>query len=79
MGFPRPDRFLLRHTIIFIVAAYRVLLAPALGGQCRFQPTCSQYMLEAVAKYGPYRGLFKGLRRLSRCHPFSKHYGYDPP
>ncbi|MEM6553945.1 MAG: membrane protein insertion efficiency factor YidD [Planctomycetota bacterium] len=75
----RPDHFLLRHLIHFGVATYRVLLAPFLGGQCRFQPTCSQYMLDAVAKHGPYRGFLMGLRRISRCHPLSKHHGYDPP
>ncbi|MEM1211330.1 MAG: membrane protein insertion efficiency factor YidD [Planctomycetota bacterium] len=76
---PRPDHFLLRHLIYFGVAVYRVLLAPFLGGQCRFHPTCSQYMIEAVAKHGPYRGFLMGIRRISRCHPLSKHHGYDPP
>lgn len=64
-------------TIRLVVGIYRVTLGPLLGGQCRYTPTCSQYMLDAVAKYGPWRGGWKGLRRIARCHPFKKG-GYDP-
>ena len=55
--------------LIAIVWVYRVTLSWLLGGQCRFQPTCSQYMLDAVEKYGPWRGGYKGIRRILRCHP----------
>lgn len=44
---------------------------------CRFTPTCSQYMKEAIIKYGTSKGLWLGIKRLGRCHPFGK-YGYDP-
>lgn len=44
---------------------------------CRFIPTCSQYMKEAIIKYGASKGLWLGIKRLGRCHPFGK-YGYDP-
>ena len=44
---------------------------------CRFTPTCSQYMLEAIMMYGCLKGLYLGTKRLLRCHPFGK-YGYDP-
>ena len=44
---------------------------------CRFRPTCSQYMKEAIIEYGSFKGFLMGLRRLLRCHPFGK-YGYDP-
>lgn len=44
---------------------------------CRFIPTCSQYMKEAIIKYGASKGLWLGIKRLRRCHPFGK-YGYDP-
>lgn len=48
-----------------------------LGNNCRFSPTCSQYTYEAVGKYGTIRGLFLGVKRLLRCHPFSAG-GFDP-
>jgi hypothetical protein len=44
---------------------------------CRFTPTCSEYMKEAINKYGAYKGLKLGIKRLLKCHPFGK-YGYDP-
>ncbi len=63
--------------IVVGVWGYRVTLGPFLGGQCRYQPTCSQYMLDAVKKYGPWRGAWRGLKRLARCHPWGG-CGYDP-
>lgn len=63
--------------IVAIVQAYRLLLSPVMGGHCRFEPTCSQYMLDAVTKYGPWRGGWRGVKRICRCHPFSR-AGYDP-
>jgi uncharacterized protein len=63
--------------IVGIVWTYRVTLGWLIGGHCRFQPTCSQYMLDAVRLHGPWRGVWKGLRRLLRCHPFGGS-GYDP-
>ncbi len=69
---------LLARTIIFLVGVYRVTLGPVLGGHCRFHPTCSQYMIEAVQKYGPWRGGWRGLKRIGRCHPFGGS-GFDPP
>ncbi len=68
----------LTRTLIFLVRAYQVVLSPLLGGSCRFQPSCSAYFLEAVQKYGPYRGTWRGIRRIMRCHPFHAG-GYDPP
>lgn len=63
--------------LVMFVWAYRVALGPLLGGHCRFQPTCSQYMLDAVKQHGPWRGGLRGLKRIARCHPFGGH-GYDP-
>ena len=60
------------------VRVYQVVLSPLLGGQCRFHPSCSQYFIDAVRKYGPVRGSWKGLCRIARCHPFGAS-GYDPP
>ena len=56
---------------------YRATLSPLLGNQCRFQPTCSQYMLDAVHRYGPVAGGWRGLRRICRCRPGGGR-GYDP-
>jgi putative membrane protein insertion efficiency factor len=64
--------------VIAAVRAYQVLLSPLLGAHCRFQPTCSQYCIEAVHRYGVVRGGLKSLRRIARCHPWHSG-GYDPP
>jgi putative membrane protein insertion efficiency factor len=63
--------------ILVVVAGYRVTLGQVMGGQCRFEPTCSQYMVDAVGKYGPWRGAWRGIRRILRCHPWSA--GGDDP
>ena len=63
--------------LIALVWVYRFTLGWLLGGRCRFQPTCSQYMLDAVAKYGPWRGGWMGVKRVLRCHPWGSS-GYDP-
>lgn len=68
---------LLSRVLIGLVRLYQHTLSPYLGGQCRFQPTCSRYFIEAVETFGPLRGGLKGFWRLLRCHPFSKG-GYDP-
>jgi len=63
--------------LIFGVMLYRATLGPLLGGHCRFEPTCSQYAIDAIRKYGAWRGFWKTLRRLARCHPWGGQ-GYDP-
>ena len=67
-------------TVLLIAAIrlYQVTLSPLLGPACRFHPTCSQYMVESLKKYGPLKGLARGLHRVSRCHPWNPG-GYDPP
>lgn len=65
-----------RLTIGF-VRAYKRHLSPLLPASCRFTPSCSQYAIDAIAKYGLLRGLLKGCWRIMRCHPFSKG-GWDP-
>jgi uncharacterized protein len=61
-----------------VVRLYQILLAPLLPPHtCRFQPTCSQYMIDAVDRYGATRGFWRGLRRILRCHPFHPG-GFDP-
>ena len=68
---------MLTRLIVALVYAYRVMLSPLLGGQCRFQPTCSQYMIDAVKKDGAFRGGWRGVKRICRCHPLSRG-GIDP-
>ncbi|MEM9701239.1 MAG: membrane protein insertion efficiency factor YidD [Planctomycetota bacterium] len=63
---------------IFAVRCYQAWISPILGPTCRFRPTCSQYAVEAVQKYGVVRGGWKAVRRIARCHPFHPG-GYDPP
>jgi uncharacterized protein len=67
----------LAYMLLAVVRGYQVLLSPIVGGACRFEPSCSQYMAEAIARYGAGRGAWLGVRRLARCHPFGS-YGYDP-
>ena len=64
--------------IIALVRVYQFTLSPIFGRQCRFQPTCSNYMIQAVEKYGAWRGAWKGIWRIIRCNPFCRG-GYDPP
>ena len=64
--------------MIAAVRLYQILLSPLLGRHCRFTPTCSQYFVESVKKYGAVRGSFRGVLRICRCHPFHAG-GYDPP
>ena len=63
--------------LTLLIHAYRATLGPLLGGHCRFHPTCSQYGLDAVVKYGPWRGGWRTLKRIARCHPWGGR-GYDP-
>jgi len=59
------------------VLLYRALLSPIFGGQCRYVPTCSQYAIDAINKYGAFRGGWRAIKRISRCHPWGGK-GYDP-
>lgn len=64
--------------LIGLVRVYQWLLSPLLGHNCRYQPTCSEYFIESVKKYGTLRGSFRGVLRICRCHPW-RPGGYDPP
>ena len=63
--------------LIGMVRWYQKYISPAIGPHCKYQPTCSQYMIDAVTKYGPIKGTAMGIWRILRCNPFSKG-GYDP-
>lgn len=56
---------------------YQVILSPILGKNCKFLPTCSQYMIEAIVKFGVFKGIKLGIKRFMRCNPMAKG-GYDP-
>ena len=66
-----------RWILIHLVLLYRVTLGRLLGGQCRYVPTCSQYAIDAINKHGPWRGSWRALKRIARCHPWGGS-GYDP-
>ncbi|HUV95346.1 MAG TPA: membrane protein insertion efficiency factor YidD [Anaerolineae bacterium] len=63
--------------ILWTIRLYQKLVSPALPPSCRFVPSCSEYARQAVERHGMFRGLWLGLGRLLRCHPFSPG-GYDP-
>lgn len=67
----------MRSIAIFLIRGYQLLLSPWLGNNCRYQPTCSQYAIEAVRDHGVVRGLWLASRRIGRCHPWGGH-GHDP-
>lgn len=62
---------------VFLVRFYQAGISPFFPAACRFQPTCSSYMIEALQKYGLLKGLFLGTKRILSCHPWGK-TGYDP-
>jgi putative membrane protein insertion efficiency factor len=66
------------RTVIGLVRGYQKFLSPIFGGQCRFHPTCSQYFILAVEKYGVISGSLRGVWRVLKCQPFHPG-GYDPP
>jgi putative membrane protein insertion efficiency factor len=70
--------FLLSRTMIACVRVYQWTLSPLIGRQCRFHPSCSNYFIQAVEKYGVFSGGWRGVKRILRCHPFHPG-GYDPP
>jgi len=63
--------------LILIVKFYQHAVSPLFPSTCRFTPTCSQYTVEALKKYGAFKGGYLSIKRILRCHPFGGH-GYDP-
>ena len=67
----------MKAVVLFLLRGYKLLLSPLLPPACRYTPTCSEYAMEAVARYGAVRGGLKAAGRVLRCHPFAAG-GYDP-
>ena len=72
-----PISHLLARVLILPIRFYQRFISPLTPPSCRFTPTCSQYAVEALQKYGPLKGLWLAVRRLLRCHPWGGS-GYDP-
>jgi hypothetical protein len=62
---------------VVLIKLYQWIISPWMGQKCRYTPTCSQYGIEALKKYGPVKGLWLTIKRVSKCHPWGGH-GYDP-
>ena len=60
-----------------LIRTYQLVISPVLGGSCRYQPTCSQYALDAIDLHGPFKGSWLAVRRVARCHPWGSS-GFDP-
>jgi putative membrane protein insertion efficiency factor len=63
---------------LLALRVYKAYLSVLFAGSCRFEPTCSQYAYEAIERFGVARGVWLGMKRLLRCHPLSRRFGYDP-
>jgi putative membrane protein insertion efficiency factor len=63
---------------LFALRFYKAYLSILFAGSCRFEPTCSRYAYEAIERFGVTPGVWLGLKRLLRCHPLSRKFGYDP-
>jgi putative membrane protein insertion efficiency factor len=66
-----------KYLIALLIRGYQRLISPLFPPSCRFLPTCSQYTLEAVKKYGAIKGVWLGIKRISKCHPLHPG-GHDP-
>ncbi len=76
-GFPTSHYFLMKHSLIRSIRIYRRFISPLFPPSCRFTPTCSQYALDAIDRFGALHGSYLATMRICRCHPFHPG-GYDP-
>lgn len=67
----------MKNILIKIIRLYQKIPGD-FHNHCRFQPTCSNYMIEAIEEYGSLKGIYLGIKRILRCNPFNKQFGYDP-
>lgn len=66
-----------KKIFILPIRFYQLAISPLLGKNCRFNPTCSHYMIQAIEEWGVLKGIWLGLKRILKCHPWGPH-GYDP-
>lgn len=70
---------IIRFPFILLIRLYQILLSPLLGAnKCRYQPTCSHYAIGAIEEWGVLKGGYMAVKRILRCHPWSKHPIHDP-
>jgi uncharacterized protein len=74
---PRVEMQMARNIALLLLRGYKLAISPWLPASCRYVPTCSEYAMEAIDRFGLLRGSMMAVRRISRCHPFAKG-GYDP-
>lgn len=67
----------MKHVLTFMIMIYQAMISPLLGSRCRYHPSCSQYMRNALLGFGFWKGTWMGLKRLARCSPLHRG-GYDP-
>ena len=67
----------LSFLLVIPIKLYQLLISPILGPNCRFNPTCSNYAIQAINKHGPFKGTWLAVKRISRCHPWGGS-GHDP-
>ncbi|MEH6557624.1 MAG: membrane protein insertion efficiency factor YidD [Oceanicoccus sp.] len=67
----------MRRLFISFIQCYRYLISPLMASHCRFHPSCSSYAIQAIERYGAFKGSWLAIKRLLRCHPFHPG-GYDP-
>ncbi len=67
----------MKQLLILVFRGYQLLISPMLPNACRYAPTCSEYGIQAVRKYGAFKGGWMAIKRILRCHPWGGH-GYDP-
>ena len=68
---------LLTFPIIIVIKFYQFFVSPLLGQNCRYLPTCSEYSIQSIQKFGFFKGFILSFKRISKCHPWGDH-GYDP-
>lgn len=69
--------WIIKKILLVIIWVYQHMISPLTPATCRYTPTCSQYAVEAIQKYGPFKGGWVGLKRIGRCHPWGGS-GHDP-
>lgn len=69
---------IIKISLIFFIKFYQKYISICLPPRCKYYPSCSQYMLDAINNFGIFKGVFLGTCRILRCHPFNNKCGYDP-